>query len=253
MKKYILLIASLIIATTALPKKRILFMGDSITDGGWGNSGGSMMASSERNHTDMNHIYGHSYMMLCASQLESEFPGDFEFFNRGISGDDIWRMAKRWKEDVLDLQPDVLSLLVGTNDVHYYLDNQIGKGNSTDTFNIDAWEKEYRNLLTECRLQNPKIKIILGKPFTAKVGYVGKRADYDIRKNILSEMAKRIDNIGEDFSAVVLDYPILFDSLQKEHTQVETSYWIWDGIHPTPAGHRRMADLWLKTFASINE
>jgi phospholipase/lecithinase/hemolysin len=30
--------------------------------------------------------------------------------------------------------------------------------------------------------------------------------------------------------------------------QPRSGYWIWDGIHPTPAGHRRMADLWIKAF-----
>jgi hypothetical protein len=50
---------------------RVLFIGDSVTDGGWGRSGGSMKPSNKRNHTDLNHIYGHSFMMLCASHYES--------------------------------------------------------------------------------------------------------------------------------------------------------------------------------------
>jgi phospholipase/lecithinase/hemolysin len=41
----------------------------------------------------------------------------------------------------------------------------------------------------------------------------------------------------------------MFDSL----TQNNPSYWIWDGIHPTPAGHQRMADLWLKYYSQIDE
>ena len=50
---------------------RFLFIGDSITDGGWGRSGGKMMPTEERNLKDLNHIYGHSYMMLNERELLS--------------------------------------------------------------------------------------------------------------------------------------------------------------------------------------
>ena len=66
---------------------RVLFVGDSITDGGWGRSGGSMAPAEERNRRDLNHLYGHSFMLFCAAELESRYPehGD-SFANRGISG-----------------------------------------------------------------------------------------------------------------------------------------------------------------------
>ena len=54
--------------------KRILFIGDSITDGGWGKSGGSAKPSDKRTHWDMNHIYGHGYMFLCAAHYQAEYP-----------------------------------------------------------------------------------------------------------------------------------------------------------------------------------
>lgn len=52
---------------------RILFIGDSITDGNWGNSDGSAMPSAGRNLWDMNHIYGSGYMYLCASYYQSKY------------------------------------------------------------------------------------------------------------------------------------------------------------------------------------
>ena len=70
---------------------RFLFIGDSITDGGWGRSGGSMMSTEQRNQKDLNHIYGHSYMMLCAARIQSDYPEQqLQFFNRGIK-------ATRWQ------------------------------------------------------------------------------------------------------------------------------------------------------------
>ncbi len=66
--------------------QRVLYIGDSVTDGGWGRSGGSMIPSEQRNQKDLNHIYGHSYMMLCAAHYESTQPyAGLQFFNRGIS------------------------------------------------------------------------------------------------------------------------------------------------------------------------
>lgn len=42
--------------------------------------------------------------------------------------------------------------------------------------------------------------------------------------------------------AILVDYETMFNALTMHHP----SYWIWDGIQPTAAGHQRMADLWLK-------
>lgn len=222
----------------------VLFMGDSVTDGGWGNSGGSAAPSDKRNHWDKNHIYGHSYMMLCASQLESDYPTTpFRMLNRGISGDDIQHLKARWQHDAIDSKPDVLSLLEGTNDVHYYLDSLNSKQIS-HPFDLDRWETDYRSVLSQSRKANPNLVIILGTPFTAKIGNTGSRADFSLRDSLLQEMSTRIRIIAKDYNAVLVDYSRMFADLCKDAALAP--HWIWDGIHPTPAGHRRMADLWLK-------
>ena len=107
----------LISATLQAGGLKILFIGDSITDGNWGSGDGK--PSSERTLWDMNHIYGHGFMYLCASHYLGEYPQyEYEFFNRGISGNSLYDLEKRWQEDVLDINPDVLSILVGINDIN---------------------------------------------------------------------------------------------------------------------------------------
>ena len=70
--------------------KRVLFIGDSITDGAWGNSKVWNTPSDQRNHKDMNHIYGHGYMMITASHYEALYPeAGWTFWNRGISGNTL--------------------------------------------------------------------------------------------------------------------------------------------------------------------
>jgi len=249
--KYLFFMIAIYYTLPVIAQQRILFIGDSVTDGGWGNSGGKTQPAAKRNHADKNHIYGHSYMMLCASELESKYPQKgYVFLNRGISGDDIERLTARWHSDAIETTPDVLSLLEGTNDVLYFLDSIAAKGISPvdARFDMDAWEKKYRQLLETSREANPQICILLGKPFVAKVGKIGERADFPLRRNLINEMGKRIENIAKDFDAIVLPFPELFRKLQDKYGNVAADYWIWDGIHPTPAGHRCMADIWLKKF-----
>lgn len=75
---------------TLMPRRRVLYIGDSITDGGWGRSGGDMRPASERQEWDKNHVYGHGYVEQCASYLESEFPEEeIRCWNRGISGNTL--------------------------------------------------------------------------------------------------------------------------------------------------------------------
>ena len=232
----LLIAVMLLIVMESFAGRRILFIGDSVTDGGWGNSAGLAKPTSERNLWDQNHIYGHSYMMLCAAHYQSERPDmNVEFLNRGISGDDLSRLEKRWEEDVIRLHPDVLSLLVGTNDIHYYL-----QAHEKKPFDFAGWEKRYRDLLDRARKQNPKVELLLGTPFVAKVGKIGKADDYAMRDSLIAQLDTIVCHIAHDYNATLLRNDLLFAGLKGEK-----SHWIWDGIHPTAAGHQRMADLWI--------
>ena len=208
-----------------------LFIGDSITDGGWGNSGGTMAPSSERNHNDWNHIYGHSYMMLCASDLQSAHPEEgLVFYNRGISGDTVQGLEKRWDEDALALKPDVVTLLVGINDA---MQRQ---------FDLSKWEAGYRRLIERTLEALPGCRLVLCTPFFAKVGGHGHRRDADqILSRVRSE-ASAVRSLAAEYGAILVPFDELFDGLVPGGPS--ETYWIWDGVHPTPAGHRRMADMW---------
>ncbi|MCC8153957.1 MAG: hypothetical protein LIP01_06940 [Tannerellaceae bacterium] len=76
---------------------RILYIGDSITDGNWG---GGNNPSEERNHWDWNHLYGSGYVYLCVAHFMGYYPeNEYIFFNRGISGNTVEDMEKRWQKD----------------------------------------------------------------------------------------------------------------------------------------------------------
>src|ERR1044072_1614248 len=84
----------------------ILFQGDSITDGNRGRD------------ADPNHILGHGYQFIISCKYGAELADrHLTFINRGISGNKVSDLAKRWQADTIDLRPDLLSILVGVNDL----------------------------------------------------------------------------------------------------------------------------------------
>lgn len=244
MKRIITLLILILFITFSVGAggRRVLFIGDSITDGNWGNACGMPKPSSERCLWDMNHIYGSGYMYLCASYYQGSFPEkEYEFFNRGISGNTLNDLEQRWEEDAIQMQPDVLSVLVGTNDVHYYL-----QGDKKEPFDFDAWEKRYRSLLDRSLQADSKLKIVLGAPFVAKVGNMRKSEDFAERDSLVRHCADIVEKIAKDYHAIYLPFNTLFDGILKTCPTSKDTYWIWDGIHPTPAGHKRMADMWIE-------
>lgn len=119
----------------------ILFQGDSITDGG------------RSRNADWNHIMGHGYAYLIASRLWYDYPKeDLMAYNRGISGNKIKDLQERWQKDTIDLKPDVLSILIGVNDVARIIGNE----NS-----IEAWRENYRKLLDKTKKELPNTTLIL--------------------------------------------------------------------------------------------
>ena len=238
MKRTFLSFLLLLAMISGFSARRVLYIGDSITDGGWGRSGGSARASKERNHTDLNHVYGHSYMMLCAAYYQSQWPDcDWQFWNRGISGNTLFQMADRWQEDALSLTPDVISILIGTNDVGAYLDEckKAGKPFTIEEFDYNRWESQYRHLLDTTRMVLPNAELVLCTPFVGK-------STGQVRMAITDSLAQIVRKIADDYKAVVVSFDQLFANLQK--SEPTPKYWIWDGIHPTAAGHQRMAELW---------
>ncbi len=83
-------------------------------------------------------------------------------------------------------------------------------------------------------------------------GRLGAAPDYAMRDSLTRDLAKHVRSIAVDYNAAVVPYDSLFTSLLREHAEVAPEYWIWDGIHPTAAAHRRMAELWVAVCDSAS-
>ncbi|MDR3218971.1 MAG: SGNH/GDSL hydrolase family protein [Dysgonamonadaceae bacterium] len=205
-----------------------LFQGDSITDGNWGRD------------LDGNHFLGHGYVFAIAARLGADFPqAGFTFHNRGISGHKVSDLEKRWDKDTLALKPDVLSILVGINDV-----NAVFRENP-DACDVDVFEEKYRSLLRITKEANPNILLVLGAPFIYPVGVYKEHWDFWSKET--SIWANAVEKLANEFDAVFVDYPAMFEKATK---LAPIEHWTWDGCHPSVPGHELMAREWIKQVSA---
>jgi len=211
--------------------KIILFQGDSITDCG-------------RSREDFSEI-GKGYPMLVKAQLGFENPGEFEFQNRGISGNRIVDVYARIKSDIINLKPDYMSLLIGVNDVWHEL------GGRYNGVSAEKFEKIYDMLIEEILKELPNIKIMILEPFvleaeaTAATEIEPERWEYFKKEVPLRAIAAR--RIAEKYNLSFIGLQDVFNEVCK---QAPASYWLRDGVHPTPMGHWIIKNEWMKVFKS---
>ncbi len=201
---------------------RILFQGDSITDGNRGRG------------ADPNHIIGHSYTYSVASYLGAKYPEkNYEFLSRGISGDDIKMLSARWQKDAISLNPDILSILIGVNDAYYNRENP-------RNYDSNLFEETYRGLLNDVLTNNPNTKIIILEPFTLDTGNYENYSDFE---NLVKKNACISKKIADEFGAIFIPLQAIFTEALKK---APVNYWIWDSVHPTYNGHGLIAQAYIE-------
>ena len=206
---------------------KVLFLGDSITDAGRSIGNGSQIS------------IGQGYAMLVAAKLSRAYPGQYEFLNYGISGNRIVDIYARIKADCWNHRPDVISILVGINDVAH----EYSAGNGVDN---DRFYRVYRMLIQDTLERLPGVKLILMEPFLTD----GPNPSEN-RSAILKEVALRgqsVRRLAEEFN---LAFVPLQDPIDEASRDVGSEYWVPDNVHPSPAGHQLIADAWLEAFEKM--
>lgn len=203
-----------------------LFQGDSITDG------------NRTRNKDWNHVMGHGFAYMISGRLWADHPRhEFQFYNRGISGNKIPDLEKRWQADTLDLKPDLLSILIGINDVSAFISGD-------QAMSAEAYEKGYRDLLKKTVEELPGIQLVLCEPFILKVGWIAEK--WDIYQTEVQKRQRIVSKLAGEFNAIFIGFQKTFDdALDKAPAE----YWVWDGIHPMPAGHELMAREWIRAVS----
>jgi lysophospholipase L1-like esterase len=203
---------------------RILFQGDSVTEAG---------KNYALDHYDLKYSWGQGYVFAISSRLMADFPqSDLVTYNRGVGGNFVGSLKARWNTDALQLNPDVLSILIGVN--HTITTAVAGA-------DIESFETDYRYLLNRSKERNPDILFVLGLPFVMPVGDYANR--WNTIKSDLDQRETVIRRLAAEFNAVVVDYRTLFEAANERKPY---AYWAEDGVHPTMAGHELMAREWMK-------
>ena len=211
-------------AITLKPGATVLLQGDSITD-----MGRSRKTQDIPNDFDM---LGNGYAKLIAYHLLSRFPEkNLKIFNRGISGHKVPDLAARWDKDTIDLKPDVLSILIGVNDIWHKL---AGRYDGT----VETYETGYKQLLARTRQELPDVQIIVCEPFVLRTGAVKDNwfPEFDQRRAAAKAAA-------ESVGALYVPFQSMFDNAVAAGSP--PNYWAGDGVHPSPAGQGLMAARWV--------
>jgi lysophospholipase L1-like esterase len=195
---------------------KVMFTGDSITD-------------CRRLETD--NPLGYGYPLRVAGQWAFAHPDRSpDWLNSGISGNRVADLTQRWQTDVLDQQPDVLSVLVGINDCGFRY--------SLDFPEVPTAEYEDRYSALLAPLAAAGVRLILIEPFLLPVNDDQRRwrEDLDPKIQAVRDLARR-------YNAELIAADGMFAELAAE---TGPEYWAADGVHPTAAGHQALAEAWLR-------
>ena len=195
----------------------VLFTGDSITDAGRARPVGKGAG------------LGSGYVAVVQEHLKENV-----VLNTGISGHTVRDLAARWDNDVINLKPDWLSIMIGTNDVWRQFDKR-GVG----VLPAD-YKATYRALLTRVR-PNLKGGLVLMTPFLVEANETEPmRARMDEYRQIVIELAGEFGAYLMDTQAMY-NYHMLLGATVKDIAG--------DRVHPSPNGHKIMAETWLSTVS----
>ena len=204
---------------------KVLFQGDSVTDAG----------RDRENPHDM----GDGYPRYASAMLADAFPDvEFEFVNLGIKNNRTEDLLGRMERDLIEIQPDVVVLLIGINDVlhHYVKDIE-----TTD----EQFEINLRTIL-EAIKSRTKASVLLIQPFflesVATKLPVAMREELNRKQIILSRVA---DEYADAY--LPLDEILHIDIVE------EPSYYTADGIHPTPDGACFIGEMCLDAITHLVE
>ena len=198
------------------PGDRVVLTGDSVTD--WG-----------RDRADPDSL-GHGYAGIVAALLGARHPElGLTFANRGVGGDTSDLLRARWADDVLSLEPTVISVLVGINDTWRRYDE--GASTSAQTY-----EENYRAVLDAAVARGVR-RFVLIEPFLAPVS-----RDQELWWDDLAPRIAVVQRLAAEYEAVLVSAADVFRAAAARTTAQQ---WCADGVHPTTAGHGLLAQAWL--------
>ena len=164
-----------------------------------------------------------------APMLAEAFPG-LKIANRGVGGDTSRGVLFRFKEDVLDLKPKAIMLLVGGNDLSAHGDPA-------------ATEENIAAMLDMVRARNPAIPVILCQ------GPPSADPKAPLKPGARADLTARIANVAAGRENVTLVN--LFAVFGTPDGAPIPEYFAPDLVHLSAAGYKKWAEIVLPVFAKL--
>ena len=204
-------------------KIKLLFQGDSITDAG-----------RDRNNP---HDLGQGYPKYAAAILKENYPEvDFEFIDLGISGDQTKDLVARLQSDFIDVQPDVVSIMIGVNDTWHHAADRSWIPN-------EVFEARYRTVLKAIK-EKTNAKIMIIEPFLIPV------EDKLFFREDLAPKIEIIRKLAREYADAYLPTDGL---LQSAFIGDDPLSYAADGVHPTAKGAAYIGELYDLYVSDILE
>lgn len=201
------------------PGQRIVFIGDSIT--------------AAESGTAVHGPLGNGYVHFAGNFLVARYPRlNLEIINTGVNGNTVRELKRRWEKDCIGQRPDVLSVLIGINDLWT---QHAGAEYLRYAVYPDEYELTYRLLLSEAR-QRCNCKFVMMEPFM----FCG-----DPENAMLKGLRTYIDivhKLAAEFDAVLVE---LQSGIDEEIAEVLPERWSMDSVHPYAWAHAWIAQRWL--------
>jgi lysophospholipase L1-like esterase len=155
--------------------------------------------------------------------------------NRGIGGNTVRDLFERWSDDVINFQPDWLSVKIGINDLHCWLSKDAQRSVSPEQY-----AELYDRILARARKET-KAQLVLVDPF-----YVSSdKGTGTWRATVLEHLPKYIrvvDRLARKYKARHIQAHAQFQALLKYHS---VDKFCPEPVHPYASGHMVIAHAWL--------
>ena len=182
-------------------KQRVVFMGDSITEE-WSN-------------------------------LYPDYFDTKGYINRGIGGQTTPQMLIRFKPDVIDLEPDIVVILAGTNDI----------AGNTGPSNVKMITDNIFSMAELARAH--QIKVVLSSILPV--------FEYEWAKEI-KDVPATIDSLNDELKKYVNDHGLVyldyFSPMVDQRKGLNKDY-TYDGVHPNQDGYILMSSLAEKVLSRL--
>ena len=202
---------------------RVVFAGDSVTD----------MGSERPVGEGLFDNLGRSYVRVIENMLMAWYPKlNIRITNSGISGNTSKDLLERFDRDIVELNPQWVSICIGINDVWRQFDVPACRDYAVS---VEEYEKNLETMILKIR---GKVKgIFICTPY-----YIEPNKS-DLMRNRMDEYIKVCKYLAQKYNGELVDFQSMYDEFCKyKHSSIIA----WDRVHPNQMGATLMAKEVLK-------